>query len=99
MQVLVDLHIRTRALQRESEILSARLDALYAAEVRNLRKLTDAVLVINSTESLGEMRRVIDESAREICGAKVAETIMTGGEDLSPLHQLAGHRWAGIGRT
>ena len=88
VQVLVDLHLRTRALQRESDVLSARLDALYAAEARNLRKLTDAALVINSTESLGEMLRVIDESAREICGAKVAETIITGGEDLSPLHQL-----------
>jgi serine phosphatase RsbU (regulator of sigma subunit)/CheY-like chemotaxis protein len=88
VQVLVDLHQRTRALQHESEVLALRLDAQYAAESRNLRKLTDAALVINSTSSLSEMLQVIDDSAREICGARVAETVMTDGHDLSPLHEL-----------
>jgi serine phosphatase RsbU (regulator of sigma subunit)/CheY-like chemotaxis protein len=86
VQVLVDLHQRTRALQHESEVLAQRLDAQYAAESRNLRKLTDAALVINSTSSLAEMLQVIDGSAREICGARVAETVI--GEELSPLHQM-----------
>jgi serine phosphatase RsbU (regulator of sigma subunit)/CheY-like chemotaxis protein len=88
VQVLVDLHQRTRALQHESEVLAQRLDARYAAEARNLRKLTDAALVINSTLTLEEMLRVIDDSAREICGARVAETVMLGDGDLSPLHQV-----------
>jgi serine phosphatase RsbU (regulator of sigma subunit)/CheY-like chemotaxis protein len=88
VQVLVDLHLRTRALQRQSDVLSAQLDARYAAEARNLGKLAEAALVINSTLSLTEMLRVIDESAREICGANVSETIIAGTDDLSPLHQL-----------
>lgn len=88
VQVLVDLHQRTRALQHESEALAQRLDEQYAAESRNLRKLTDAALVINSTLSLAEMLRVIDDSAREICGARVAETVMSDGTELSPLHEM-----------
>ncbi|MCU1373160.1 MAG: hypothetical protein JWO68_446 [Actinomycetia bacterium] len=88
VQVLVDLHLRTRALQHESEVLAQRLDEQYAAESRNLRKLTDAALVINSTLSLAEMLRVIDESAREICGSRVAETVISDGQDLSPLHAM-----------
>jgi serine phosphatase RsbU (regulator of sigma subunit)/CheY-like chemotaxis protein len=88
VQVLVDLHLRTRALQHESEVLSQRLDDLYAAEARNLRKLADAALVINSTHSLGEMLRVIDGSAREVCGARSSQTVITDGSDLSPLLQL-----------
>ncbi|MEA2592657.1 MAG: hypothetical protein QOD62_2488 [Actinomycetota bacterium] len=88
VQVLIDLHLRTRALQRESEVLSQRLDARYAAEASNLRRLADAGLAINSTRTLQEMLRVIDESARQICDARVSETMMTTGEDLSPLHRL-----------
>ncbi|MCU1483796.1 MAG: hypothetical protein JWN67_542 [Actinomycetia bacterium] len=88
VQVLVDLHQRTRALQHESEVLAHRLDAQYAAESRNLRKLTDAALVINSTSSLTEMLQVIDDSAREICGSRVAETVMIGDGALSPFHEM-----------
>ncbi|MCU1377071.1 MAG: hypothetical protein JWN29_54 [Acidimicrobiales bacterium] len=88
VQVLVDLHLRTRALQHESEVLAQRLDEQYAAESRILRKLTDAAVVINSTLALAEMLRVIDESAREICGSRVAETVITDGQGLTPLHQL-----------
>lgn len=88
VQVLVDLHQRTRALQHESEVLAQRLDEQYAAESRNLRELAEAALVINSTSSLEQMLRVIDESAREVCAARVAETILSDGTDLSPLHRI-----------
>lgn len=88
VQVLVDLHQRTRALQHESEVLAHRLDEQYAAEARILRKLADAALVINSTSSLAEMLRVIDGGAREICGARVAETMMSEEGPLSTLHEL-----------
>jgi serine phosphatase RsbU (regulator of sigma subunit) len=50
--------------------------------------------VINSTLSLAEMLRVIDESAREICGSRVAETVITDGQDLTPLHALV---WGKVG--
>ena len=99
VQVLVDLHLRTRALQHESEVLSQRLDELYAAEARNLRKLTDAALVINSTLSLSEMLRVIDESAREICGARSSETVITDGVELSPLQRLVWEEGAAVRMT
>ena len=88
VQVLVDLHQRTQALRHESEVLSQRLDEQYAAEARTLRALAEAALVINSTSSLDEMLRVIDSSAREICGARVAETLFSEGDDLPPLHAL-----------
>jgi len=44
-------------------------------------------VAINSTLSLREMLHVIDESARELCEARVGETVIPDGEDLSPLHQ------------
>jgi serine phosphatase RsbU (regulator of sigma subunit) len=54
---------------------------------RTLRRLTEAAVAINSTLSLREMLHVIDESARELCEARVGETVIPDGEDLSPLHQ------------
>src|SRR5438067_9620117 len=53
---------------------------------RTLRRLTDAAVAINSTLSLREMLHVIDESARELCGARVGETVIPDGADLSVLH-------------
>jgi serine phosphatase RsbU (regulator of sigma subunit)/DNA-binding response OmpR family regulator len=81
VRVLVDLHRRTRALQEESEVLAQRLDERYASEARILRKLTDAALAINSTLSLADMLLVINQSAREICGAHQAETVLLGAGD------------------
>jgi serine phosphatase RsbU (regulator of sigma subunit)/CheY-like chemotaxis protein len=103
VEVFVELFQKTRILQRQSEILGQRLDAYYEAEARNLRKLTDAALVINSTLSLDEMLRVITDSAREVTGAQQAETLLMGGFD-APITQTARSysakyaAWAGEGR-
>ena len=91
-QVLVDLHQRAQALKADRESLAQRLDAQYAAEARNLRKLADAALVINSTQALGEMLRIINDSAREVTGARSSETVLTRENDapveLAPMHEL-----------
>jgi serine phosphatase RsbU (regulator of sigma subunit) len=78
---------KVTALQRELDRLAQQLHQRLAVEARTLRKLADAALAINSTLSLAEMLHIIDESAREICEARVGETIIPDGEDLSPLHQ------------
>jgi serine phosphatase RsbU (regulator of sigma subunit) len=78
---------KVAALQRELERVAQQLHERLAVEARTLRKLADAAVAINSTLSLGEILHVIDESAREICEARVGETILSDGEDLSPLHQ------------
>ena len=75
------------ALQRELERVAQQLHQRLAVEAHTLRKLADAAVAINSTLSLGEILHIIDESAREICDARVGETIIPDGEDLSPLHQ------------
>ena len=77
VQVFLDLSAKTRMLKRQSALLAQRLDEHYAAEARNLRKLADAALVINSTRSLDEMLDVITQSAREVIGAHEAETLLT----------------------
>lgn len=82
VQVFVDLAQKNRLLQRQSELLSRRLEEHYAAEARHLRKLADAALAINSTLSLEEMLKVINESARQIIGAHQAETVITSRPDL-----------------
>jgi CheY-like chemotaxis protein len=74
-QVLVDLHQRATALKQERESLAQRLDEQYASEARYLRKLADAALVINSTQTLAEMLRIINDSAREVTNAQESETI------------------------
>ena len=78
VQVFVDLALKTRLLRRQSELLATRLDQQYQTEARHLRKLADAAVVINSTLSLSEMLRVINDSAREVIGAHQAETVITG---------------------
>jgi serine phosphatase RsbU (regulator of sigma subunit)/CheY-like chemotaxis protein len=92
VEVLVDLHERSEALRAEREELANRLDAHYAAEARNLRKLADAALAINSTQALEEMLRVINESARAVTGARSADTALhdalAAGTSASPLHEL-----------
>ena len=58
---------------------------------RTLRRLTEAAAAINSTLSLAEMLHIIGESAREICDARVGETIIPDEGELSPLHQALWH--------
>ena len=82
VQVFVDLAQKNELLRRQSDLLSRRLEERYEQQTRHLRKLTDAALAINSTLSLDEMLKVINDSAREIIGAHEAETIITTRADL-----------------
>ena len=82
VEVFVELHQKTRELRRQSELLATRLDQRYETEARNLRKLADAAVVINSTLSLREIIDVINESAREVIGAHAAETLITAARDV-----------------
>ncbi|MGI8686106.1 MAG: SpoIIE family protein phosphatase [Acidimicrobiales bacterium] len=81
VDVFVDLHQKTRQLRLHGELLAARLDQRFESEARNLRKLADAAVVINSTLSLSEILGVINDSAREVIGAHAAETTITSTED------------------
>ena len=81
--VFVELYKKTRELRRQSELLAVRLDQRFETEARNLRKLADAAVVINSTLSLEEILRVINDSAREVIGAHEAETVITAARDAS----------------
>lgn len=89
VRVFIELYQKTRLLRQQSEILTSRLDQHYEAEARNLRKLADAAVVINSTLSLDEILRVINDSAREVIGAREADTIIIPqGGDVSAIHRL-----------
>lgn len=81
VEVFVELYQKTRQLRRHGELLTMRLDQRLETEARNLRKLADAAVVINSTLSLSEILRVINDSAREVIGAHSAETAITSTED------------------
>ena len=81
VQVFVDLAEKTKLLHHRSEHLRHELDRHYAAEASHLRKLTDAALVINSTQTLDDMLRVITASAREIIDTHFAETVITADRD------------------
>ena len=83
VEVFVELHQKTQQLRQHSELLAVRLDQRFETEARNLRKLADAAVVINSTLSLQEILRVINDSAREVIGAHAAETAITGAGDAS----------------
>lgn len=80
--VLVDLHQRSHALETARAELAQRLEDQYAAEARNLRKLADAALAINSTQALTEILRIINQSAAEVTGARVAEAVLAGGDPV-----------------
>jgi CheY-like chemotaxis protein/serine phosphatase RsbU (regulator of sigma subunit) len=82
VQVFVDLAQKNDLLRRQSDVLSRRLEERYEVETHHLRKLAEAALAINSTLSLEEMLRVINDSAREIIGAHEAETVITARPDL-----------------
>ena len=82
VEVFVDLYQKTEQLRRHSAVLASRLDQRFETEARNLRKLADAAVVINSTLSLKEILRVINESAREVIGAHSAETTITSARDV-----------------
>jgi serine phosphatase RsbU (regulator of sigma subunit)/CheY-like chemotaxis protein len=89
VRVFIELYQKTRVLREQSEILALRLDQHYETEARNLRKLADAAVVINSTLSLDEILRVINESAREVIGAHEANTvIITAGEEVPAMYRL-----------
>lgn len=81
VEVFVELHEKTRQLRRHGELLTVRLDQRFETEARNLRKLADAAVVINSTHSLSEILGVITDSAREVIGAHAAETVITAARD------------------
>ena len=104
VQVFVELAQKTRLLRRESELLAKRLDDQYATEARRLRRLADAAVVINSTQSLPEMLHVINESAREVIGAHEAETVITAvasaaPPELSRSYSAKYQAWAAEGRS
>lgn len=103
VQVFVDLAQKNQLLRRQSELLSRRLEERYAAETRHLRMLADAALAINSSLSLDEMLRVINNSAREIIGAHEAETVITSRPDLGSPERSRSYSdkyaaWAAEGR-
>ena len=76
--VFLELHEKTEILRRQSQLLASRLDQRFEVEARNLRRLAEAAVVINSTLSLHEILLVINESAREVIGAHHSETLITG---------------------
>ena len=82
VQVFVDLAQKNELLRRQSELLSRRLEERYEQQARHLRKMADAAIAINSTLSLDEMLKVINDSAREIIDANEAETVITARADL-----------------
>ena len=82
VEVFVELYQKTEQLRRHGEVLASRLDQRFETEARNLRKLAEAAVVINSTLSLREILRVINESAREVIGAHAAETTITSARDV-----------------
>ncbi|HET9076100.1 MAG TPA: SpoIIE family protein phosphatase [Acidimicrobiales bacterium] len=103
VQVFVDLAYKNQLLRRQSELLSRQLEERYVAETRHLKKLADAALAINSTLSLEEMLRVINDSAREIIGAHEAETVITTRPDLGSPERSRSYSdkyaaWAAEGR-
>ena len=83
VQVFVDLAAKTRLLRHHSEQLRLELERQYDAEARHLRKLTDASLAINSTQSLDDMLHIINDSAREVIDAHYAETVITVDTDTA----------------
>ena len=82
VQVFVDLAQKNELLRRQSDVLTRRLEERYEQQTRHLRKLADAAIAINSTLSLEDMLKVINDSAREIIGAHEAETVITTRPDL-----------------
>lgn len=87
--VFIELYQKTKVLQQLQRDLTHRLDQHFEAEVRTLRKLADAAVVINSTLSLDRILRVIGTSAREIIGARDAKTILAAEEPVPELSRLA----------
>ncbi|MDP9402403.1 MAG: SpoIIE family protein phosphatase [Actinomycetota bacterium] len=81
VSVFIELYQKTQELRRQSEVLALRLDQHFETEARNLRKLADAAVVINSTLSLEAILGVINDSAREVIGAHEAETLITAARD------------------
>lgn len=99
--MFVELHQKTEQLRRHSEQLAVRLDQRFETEARRLRKLADAAVVINSTLSLHEILRVINDSAREVIGAHSAETAITSARDVSNAEhsQSVSSKYSGRGRV
>ena len=83
VQAFVDLSEKTRLLREQGDVLRTRLAEQYRKETAHLRKLAEAALAINSTQSLDEMLRVLNESAREITGAHGSETVITAVSDVA----------------
>ena len=83
VQVFVDLAEKTKLLREQGELLRDQLARQYAKETAHLRRLADAALAINSTQSLDDMLRVLNDSAREVIAAHEAETVITAHPDLT----------------
>jgi serine phosphatase RsbU (regulator of sigma subunit)/CheY-like chemotaxis protein len=77
VQVFADLAVKTRLLQQQGNTLRQRLENQFASEARHLRQLADASIAINSSLSLSAMLEVINDSARDIIGARHADTVLT----------------------
>ncbi|HUR18847.1 MAG TPA: SpoIIE family protein phosphatase [Acidimicrobiales bacterium] len=87
VSLFVELYQKTEELRRQRELLAHRLDQRFETEARNLRKLADAAVVINSTLSLDEMLQVINEGAREVIGAHEAETVITAAPEVGGIER------------
>lgn len=104
VRVFVELYQKTQELRRQSQLLARRLDQRFETEARNLRKLAEAAVVINSTLSLDEILQVINDGAREVIGAHEAETVITaareaGGADSSRSFSAKYQGWPGVQRA
>lgn len=104
VSVFVELYQKTQELRRQSEILARRLDQRFEIEARNLRRLAEAAVVINSTLSLDEILKVINDGAREVIGAHEAETVITaareaGGAESSRSFSPKYQGWPGAQRA
>jgi len=83
VQVFADLWEKTKLLREQGEVLREELARQYATETEHLRRLADAAVAINSTQSLDDMLRVLNDSARDVIGAHEAETVITVDPDLN----------------
>lgn len=82
VQVFVELAEKTRLLREQGDRLRRQLRSQYDKETEHLRRLADAAVAINSTQSLEEMLRVLNDSARAVIGAHEAETVITSDPEL-----------------
>jgi signal transduction histidine kinase/DNA-binding response OmpR family regulator len=70
--VFLELHRKTREVERQSLHLQRRAEQLH--------KLTDASLKIHAAQSMDAMGQIIADAARDVIGVHYASLILSGGE-------------------